>query len=563
MLVPKTAFMSSLIALALVVRVCTLAVVIWCGASSSALTQEIRQGEMAGYLIIPNERVPTEFDAGFSMYVAAWPLLQQYPGQRFQSGLPGTWMFAQPRDGQKVKDLYSDIEGGLGWWRDTRFATETPKFIMGGVAPNFREWANGPGAGMNRDWSQSFGKYGVVQLSSRLLWPPDGLNLAQGMRGEFLGYGYLPLPLTDRKATTSGQRLETGNQCWTLFLNSDNFKGPVAFFTPHFWARAAIDESRFVGQLLDQRPSDPNRALQMETQHIPSVQATDSAGVSYARIAPVQFPASAEGRSDLVHQVMSYNRDALWNGVDAWFQGGPAVSGGIDREQAVVHTFREGGYATWQIYPDGTKSREDRLNVAWDQFAKAEFSATDTYGYRWDANWVKPLESDTAGSLVVLPEYYRLEVRESKKSVWIPVAVDDVPIETGLRQFQFKKPNREGREAYETPAEPDSSWKNPGPKAGPFVVQLGDGSQLTYYWYRFADQPSMLNADLTPAEREVVQRRVEMLHRQWLPTQDYLAPPRQGKLAQLDPALIVTPPAGLEVGYVPIVTKQESRATAR
>lgn len=26
-------------------------------------------------------------------------------------------------------------------------ATGTPKFIMGGVAPNFIEWANGPGAG--------------------------------------------------------------------------------------------------------------------------------------------------------------------------------------------------------------------------------------------------------------------------------------------------------------------------------------------------------------------------------------------------------------------------------
>ena len=36
----------------------------------------------------------------------------------------GTWMFAQ-LDAPRPKGQYSDIEGGLGWWRDTRFATET------------------------------------------------------------------------------------------------------------------------------------------------------------------------------------------------------------------------------------------------------------------------------------------------------------------------------------------------------------------------------------------------------------------------------------------------------
>jgi hypothetical protein len=39
-----------------------------------------------------------------------------------------------------------------------------------------------------------------------------------------------------------------------------------------------------------------------------------------------------------------------------------------------------------------------------------------------------------------------------------------------------------------------------------------------------------------------------------------MAPPRFGKLVTLDPALLVTPPKGLEVGYVPIVTRQEAGA---
>jgi hypothetical protein len=79
---------------------------------------------------------------------------------------------------------------------------------------------------------------------------------------------------------------------------------------------------------------------------------------------------------------------------------------------------------------------------------------------------------------------------------------------------------------------------------------------VTYYWYRFADQPALLNADLTDKEREDMQKRVEKLHRYWKRDRDYLEPPRIGKLADIDPALIVTPPPGLEVGYVPIATRQ-------
>jgi hypothetical protein len=39
----------------------------------------------------------------------------------------------------------------------------------------------------------------------------------------------------------------------------------------------------------------------------------------------------------------------------------------------------------------------------------------------------------------------------------------------------------------------------------------------------------------------------------------YLPPPTVGKLADLDPAGIVTPPKGMEIGYVPIVTRQAAK----
>ncbi|UCC96107.1 MAG: hypothetical protein JSW40_04980, partial [Candidatus Omnitrophota bacterium] len=131
--------------------------------------------------------------------------------------------------------------------------------------------------------------------------------------------------------------------------------------------------------------------------------------------------------------------------------------------------------------------------------------------------------------------------------------------ETGLTEVSFSRPAGPPSGPYVTPDDPDSCWKKPGPVAGPFKAYPGDGSVVTYYWYRFADQPALLNADLTDEERKGLQARVEKLHRNWKKDRDYLAPPKIGKLADIDPALIVTPPPSREIGYVPIVTRQEAK----
>ncbi len=518
----------------------------------------VRAGEMSGYLIVPNERVPESFGGGFSMYVAAWPLLRNYPGNRFQSGLFGTWMFAR-LDEPPPEKLYSDIEGGLGWWRDTRFATETPKFIMGGVAPNFVEWANGPGAGQGRDWDRPAGKYGVAQLSPWLLWPPDGLNLRQGTRGDLFGYGYLPLPLTSARATTDGKDVPTGDQSWTLFLNTKNFKGPVAFFTPYFWSHTTVDHPQFAGLLLDSHPSDPNRHLQMETQYIPAFLSDGGDGETYARIAPTRFPQGTDAGSFLVHRIMSYTKGALWDPVKEWFEGGPPASGVIDPREAVVHRFTGSGNATWRIHTEDTP-KEARVAVDWDAFARSTALDAHSFGYRWNEQAVAGAESGDL-ALVTLPEYFRLvKDEDARKSRWVPVPAGEVPERTGLKQLRFDGARDTApAEPYLTPDNETSCWKKPGPVAGPFQVKLGDGSVLTYFWYRFADQPALLNAGLSEAEREAIQARAEELHRRWTIDREYLPPPEVGTLAELDPALIVEPPEGREVGYVPIVTRQEAR----
>ena len=535
----------------------------------SCLKADIQAATMRGYLQVDRQPAPKEFNAGFSMYVAAWPLFNKYPGPRVQTGLPGTWMNAFLPEPKPI-DSYSTIEGGLGWWRDTVYGTETPKFHMGGVATDFSGVSNGPGIGRG-DWgkySRPSGKYGVAQLSPRLLWPPDGLNIKQGTNGELLGYGYLPLPLTDVKPTTRGQNIPTGDNSWTLFLNSGNFKGPAAFFMPYFWSRAATDELKnkdgsikeIAGKLMDSNPSDSDKALQMETQYVPAFQSNDSKGNTYARVAPIQFPRDANGDSVLINRALVFKKAALWPTVEAWFKsGGPVASSEIKVSESFEQAFYKGHGSSWQIHLD---SKKEGVLIDWYSLAKSAALNTSTMGYSWTQNLVSKTDIGN-GSVVTLPEYYLLSKNAAGNPVWAAVQAKDVPVETGLASIEFKQAVRNKPAVFTTPiddasaANATSSWKVPGPAKGPYTAVLGDGTTVTYYWYKFKDQPTMLNADLTDAEREEVQKRVEKLHKEWTINKEYLPAPTTGKLADIDPALIVTPPKGFEIGYVPIATRQE------
>src|SRR5262249_9659566 len=154
--------------------------------------------------------------------------------------------------------------------------------------------------------------------------------------------------------------------------------------------------------------------------------------------------------------------------------------------------------------------------VAWSSFATPVALDDTTYGYQWGREAVT-----RDGGTVTLPEYYRLD---KDKGRWMVVSSKDVPAETGLAKVEFPKRLGTDRKPYVTPDEAESSWKKRGRAAGPFEAHLGDGSVVTYYWYRFADQPALLNADLTAAEREELQKKVEKIHRRWTKDKEYLPP---------------------------------------
>ena len=518
---------------------------------TSWLAAAVQKTNLGGYLLVPHSPAPQSYDGGFSIYSAAWPLLLKYPGHQYQSGLVGTWMDSQFA-GKRPKHMYTDVEGGLGVWRSTRFPAVTPKFHLGGVAVNFSGIVDAPYAGAG-NWEKPRGLFGVAQLSPWLLFPPDGLALKKGTNGQLFGYGYLPLPLTDPQTTTRGKKVPTGNHCWTLFLNTTNFKGPVCFFMPQFWTRPALKNPRFAGQQLDSHWSEPNKAYQMETQYIPAYVSRSKAG-TYARVAQMSFPVGPHGYSTVLNRTTVYNRKAMWDRVNAWFHGGPPASGKIDPADAFVQHFKSRGWATWKIYNHHDAGQKPH-RLAWQSFVTPVAPNPDTYAYKWNLKVVRKVNSPD-GPRILLPTYYHL-VQEGKQQIWKPIAAKDVPASTGLSKVNFNRPHTHKRPAYIMPDAPDSSFKHPGPAAGPFYAHLGDGSVVTYYWYKFENQPALIHADLTQTERDKIQARVEKIQRRWTKDRQYLPPPTTGTLVELDPAEIVTPPKGLEIGYVPVATRQQ------
>lgn len=525
---------------------------------SSPTSAQIMDANRSGFSWITTENVSDQsYGSGYTMYSAAWPIFKEYPGpQHFQMGLGGCWLSTQ-KTGEEPDQFYTTIEGGLGWWHDTRFGTKIPKFIMGGVSYNFYAWANGPGAGRSnllpngqRDWSTPGGKYSVAQLSNRLLWAPDGLNLAQTLNGELLGYGYTPLPLTEPMQQTSGQDIETGNQCWTLFLNSTNFKGPATFFLPTFWTKPVLNDPSLGGLFLDSRPSDPNVSFGIEHAASPALISEDEDGNPYAKIERLQFPAGNEENSMILNQISVYSQNALWDNLESWFDGGSVVSPESMQSGVYDVSFtNNGGSIVGEI-----KGGEYDQSIALDYINNVQFT-TNIMGFEYDLNTV--IKKD---KLFLLPEYFKLETDDD---LWHPIDESTVPSSTDL--VNTKVPISQKPElTYLTPLEadcewqdPNGPWNKPGPVAGPFSVDLEDGSTLTYHWYRFVDQPAIIQANLPDDIREELQNRVELIHSNWSHTDEYMAPPAVGNVATIDPNIIVKPPSGLEIGYVPIVTRQE------
>ncbi len=247
----------------------------------------------------------------------------------------------------------------------------------------------------------------------------------------------------------------------------------------------------------------------------------------------LQCPVDDHGRSYLVQDVTYYSNAALYDQFNAWRKGGPRPSGRFDERGA------------WKssLTTHTTKYEQDGKRIAGvEKVFDTKVFEGNVWGLQWNSSDISPQGT--------FPQYYK---QVGQERVAVPAA--EVPAATQLQGQEF--PQAEMGAAYTSPT--IGAWARPGPKQGPFKATLIDGSVVSYSWYRFVDQPSFQQYNWDAAKKAALQTFVEKVHANWPIDRDYMPPPSRGTLATLDPALIVTPPSGMEIGYVPIVTRQQRR----
>lgn len=539
--------------------------------SASAQVVEGSQG-LHGYVGYTTPERPPEYGAGVGFYTAVWPLVDE-PLAGFQIGLPGNWITPDNADnvdtplcpegtiartweerGPTWSSVFQTIEGGLGYWRGNRFHYDSPKFSMNGVPNCYNSEVASPGwPFFYRNAALPDDELGIAQLSNRLVVPPDGIPFQGSLEGAFLGYAHIALPLTEART----EPYPAGDQSWTLFLNAENFKGPVAFYVPDMWSRLSGTYEFIEGRGLDARPGIMATGGAMEINSVPSFELTDEGGARFVKIPQLQFPLDEAGRSPLVQEVTYYSRDLLFNCMQRWREGGEPCSQTFDDTHAWQPELSPGELSLNQ---GGALNEGGAPISGLESILEPVILPSNAFGLQWKEN---PITERGA-----FPQYFRVEDGER-----MPVAPSEVPDE--LRQREFTPAGEEDeyvnwrngqqvvsgdfivskREPYVSPE--TGAWADPGPVAGPFTAALEDGSTITFHWYRFVDQPTLQQFDWTVEERDALQNLVEEIHTHWSIDQDYMAPPGLGNLVTIDPALVIDPPDGLEVGYVPIVTRQE------
>jgi hypothetical protein len=493
-----------------------------------------------------------EYGMGMGFYSAAWTLSDQ-PLEHFQIGLASGWIVPDnsdnedqplapvgtlardnwPERGPTWDSVFQTVEGGLGYWRGNRFRYGPPKFSMNGTPQCYDYEVGSPG------WSFFYDtealpdhRLGIAQLSNRLLIPPDALPFEGEPQGQFLGYTYMALPFTAPVPSREG-RAPTGDLAWTCFLSSANFKGPIAYYIPETWSKIGdlFDYPFIHGRGLDARPGRMGGGA-MEINTVPQLVAEDAQGNGYSKIPTLRFPIDERGRAVLVQDVTYYSRAALYDDFLAWREGGPAPSGRFDLDGAYVARLstRTPGFAQDGLPLEGVDTTFD-----------TQVFADNTWGLLWKDGGHAPRGQ--------FPQYYR-HVDGARAAI----PPDEVPVETGLREGEFQLAEKGA--PFTSPQ--SGAWTTPGAAHGPHQVALCDGSLVTYSWFRFVDQPSFQQYAWSEEKRAKLQALVEEIHRTWPIDRDYMPAPTTGELVALDPALLVTPPEGMQAGYFPIVTRQEA-----
>lgn len=491
---------------------------------------------------------PESFGSGFGWYSTLWALTATKV-DNLQLGLSSTWIVpnnknvsastaqklcetgtnsmvkeeaSNPNNGTFGLYLFQTIEGSLGWWGEEKFRTAYPKYMANVTQNCYTTELATPGWGFFKEAPTAREQTGLIQISNQILMPPDGMVFQRDDAAPQLGVTWhsLNLPRFDHAFGS-----QAGDNSWTLFMNSSNFKGPLVFVAPQFWVDGSISNPLQKNLTMDMKSGSVG-GLASEWASIPYYKYVDSTGKIYTKIPDLEFPVDSNGDFSISRDFRAYSSKAISSSLSSALGGTGNLPTALTNQEIYVGKLVG---SSPKVYQEGKT-----LGTLSELLSVKTFDGGNAYGFSVPGK----------SGLVKLAQYF---VESGNTKVEVPAAqAPEALVKASFGDPQFKSPY-----VYQYP-----SWWDASPSSSSdFTADLSDGSQVVYRWYKFVDQPAFQRFELTTTEKANLQSAVIKMQTEWAHSA-LMSEPTKGSLAKFDQGMLVTPPKGLEFGYVPIVIKQ-------
>ncbi|MGB0591129.1 MAG: hypothetical protein ACPGU1_15745 [Myxococcota bacterium] len=475
------------------------------------------------------------------------------------------------------------IEGGMGYWMYTLETPQVKWMLPGATNANYEIFG---GTFLNDREQPCVTLGGAVRIANTFVIPNDFVSFADDTVNGFLGYMLSRTPI--------GKRSETDDaNYWTILIDAGNFSGPVMYMSSWFW------DSRINWHPESVSWSDPRALVGYVAQgfegRIGGIQVVDDDGVTWRRTNRWAFPkdlvnGAMKDTSTLFTGHSQYNTDWAVEAMEPMLSGTgepEAQTAAAIKAKALSERQAPGGGCN---LPDPNHA-ELRLEmetedgeVVWQGFGVKAPDATGAAQAATDAAHChtrldldpSKLDCDATEGWCEGHRYIKLNADGTAPAA-IPSAEVPLDIKAALELRAFEGTRKNDGSFLGPPAETEQAcFDTPGPApADPrlYCTRTKSGNWLGFRWYRFVDQPELnqVFASLPEDERDAakcfMQARIERLHAaqqsgdelpRWFDApQGEAALP--GTKVDIDPALLVTPPVGMEVGFVPIPVYERKR----
>jgi len=493
----------------------------------------------------------------------------------------------------------ANIEGGMGYWMYTLEHPHVKWMGMAGVT-SYYKMIGRTYLDTRRQLCTSLG--GAVRVSNNIVVGNDPMQFYSEENGVdgFLGYMITKTPIGKRSE-------EDDANYWTIIVDTDNFSGPIYYISAWFWDALSSWSPK------SKTMANPEALITYaQTGFEGSIGAyalTADDGSKWIKTNRFGVPQDTiDGNlADSFTLYTGYSSYVTDWAVDTME---PILSGeGSDDSQKIAsirnaaqterlqtpkcdarpfyNSWFEAWLGPWQLYV-GTREQPD-----WRVFSG--FGIGENFDENFDIDEYRPgseaaychlrFELDTEkleckSEFCEARNYFRLE-DDDLSTNYVPTKKKKVPKNVRkIMDTTVFEPTRVNDGSNLGPPSEDEKpcFEKPGPAPANsrlYCTRLASGTWLGFQWYRFVDQPELnqVFASMDSSDRDAakcyMQERIERLHEAMASGDEDAIPrwfrPPQGDenmpkhRVKFDPGYLVTPPDGLEKGFVPVVVWERNR----